>query len=87
MWKSSPREPQESMNRIELLTKALIEDVTQGKRTVKQLKTKLRDGLAFVQERGAHNLQEGFLTTLKALDDAITQIELSRAKANRHRDN
>jgi hypothetical protein len=75
------------MNRIESLTKALIEDVTQGNRTVKQLKTKLKDGLAFVQERGAHNIQLGLLITLKALDNAITQIELNRAKANRRRDN
>ncbi len=75
------------MNTIESLTKALIEDVTQGNRTVKQLKIKLSDGLAFLEERGAHNIQPGLLIMLKALDNAITQIELDRARANRRRDN
>ena len=73
--------------RTNLLTVALIATVRQGNRTVCHLKQQLDDELAYVKERGVHNVEPGLLMVMNALDNAIQWIEIEPAGPHQRRDN
>lgn len=69
-----------SMDQTEILTEAIIASVAQGKRTVEDLKSQLKDGLAYVEDQGVDNVAEEILMALVALDNAIQRIELEHGR-------
>lgn len=75
------------MNQVEILTSAIVANITQGKRTIAQLKRELADGLAYVEYKGVNNVKKEFLMAITAIDRAIQYFEIERAIASRYRDN
>jgi len=59
---------------------AVLVAVATGKRTVADLKRALAEGLAYVETRGAKNVERELIEELAALESAIQRIEREKAK-------
>lgn len=75
------------MTQGEQLIAAILLSVARGERTVTQLKREVVDGLAYVEARGAKNVEKELLIALAAMDSAIQRIERERVKYDRLRNN
>ena len=75
------------MTQGEQLIAAILLSVARGQRTVDQLKRQLADGLAYVEARGAKNVEKELLIALAAMDSAIQRIERERVEYDRLRNN
>jgi hypothetical protein len=68
------------MNSSETAITAILISVARRQVTLDQLKTKLSEGLAYVESVGAKNVDPSLIEALSLLDSAIARIEASRAK-------
>lgn len=77
----------DNLTPVEILTAAILAIVARGDRTVAQIERQLADGRAYVEARGAQNVEPELLMALTAIEMALAWIERERVKYDRLKNN
>lgn len=75
------------MTKGEIAIANILLAVAQRKTTVAQLKRKLADGLAVIEQTGAKNVERSLIEELAAIESAIARIEAESVKYGRLKNN